>query len=165
VQQATQAILATLDDNGHPYTSLVDVAPLVDGSVLLLLSRLAGHRRFLDRDSRASIIIAPHIHAEDALARPRVSLQGVAESYKADAGECDEYIVRHSNAQLYLSLGDFHFYRLHIQCVRYIAGFARMGWLTTEQYAQAEPDPLWEVAPGAVKHMNADHRGRILMTR
>ncbi|MEM7208652.1 MAG: DUF2470 domain-containing protein [Pseudomonadota bacterium] len=163
VQQASRAVLATLDENGHPYTSVVEVSPLANGNALLLMSRLAEHRQFLDRDARASITIAPHIHTDDALARPRVALQGIAELYDANDSERDEYIARHPDAELYLSLGDFHFYCLEVKRVRYIAGFGRMDWLTTDQYAQAEPDPVWEIAPGAVEHMNDDHRDSILL--
>ena len=32
-----------------------------------------------------------------------------------------------------------------------------MGWVQAEEYARAAPDPLAEVAPGIIEHMNADH--------
>ena len=32
-----------------------------------------------------------------------------------------------------------------------------MGWISAEDYGQAQPDPLAEAAPGIIAHMNADH--------
>ena len=32
-----------------------------------------------------------------------------------------------------------------------------MGWISAEEYGSAPPDPLAEVAPGIIQHMNTDH--------
>jgi len=32
-----------------------------------------------------------------------------------------------------------------------------MGWVSAEDYASALPDPLAEVAPAIIRHMNTDH--------
>src|SRR5918995_6228183 len=51
--------LATLDrESGAPFASLVTVATDVDGSPLLLMSRLSGHTLNLEADPRASILLA-----------------------------------------------------------------------------------------------------------
>ena len=58
--RATRAgTLATLDRNtGHPFASLVNVATDVDGSPLILVSRLATHTANLECDARASLLLA-----------------------------------------------------------------------------------------------------------
>ena len=38
-----------------------------------------------------------------------------------------------------------------------VGGFAAMAWVEAPAYAAAGPDPLSEVAPGIVEHMNRDH--------
>src|SRR5262249_39584547 len=39
----------------------------------------------------------------------------------------------------------------------FVGGFGVMGWVTADDYAQAEPDPLAEAAPSIIEHMNRDH--------
>src|SRR6202140_4218810 len=51
--------LATIDRNtGHPFASLVNVASDVDGSPLILVSRLSIHTANLEVDDRASLLLA-----------------------------------------------------------------------------------------------------------
>ena len=38
-----------------------------------------------------------------------------------------------------------------------------MGWVASEDYAIASPDPLAEAAPGILAHMNADHVDSMLL--
>ena len=38
-----------------------------------------------------------------------------------------------------------------------------MGWIADEDYGSALPDPLAEVAPGIIQHMNADHADALLL--
>ena len=157
-QQAYRGMLSTISDhNGAPYGSLVDICPVESGNLITLMSQLAEHQHFVSADPRASILIAPDMYAGNALARPRLSLIGTVTRCDVDEATREHYISRHPDAAMYLQLGDFHFYQLSVERVRYIAGFGRMGWLTADDYQSAEPDPLWEIAPGAVEHMNDDH--------
>ena len=57
--RATRAgALATIDRNtGHPFASLVNVATDVDGSPLILVSRLSTHTANLEIDGRASLLL------------------------------------------------------------------------------------------------------------
>ena len=51
--------LATIDRNtGHPFASLVNVATDIDGSPLILISRLSTHTANLEEDGRASLLLA-----------------------------------------------------------------------------------------------------------
>src|SRR3972149_616271 len=71
--RATRAgTLATLDRNtGHPFASLVNVATDVDGSPLILVSKLATHTANLERDGRAPRLLAA-TGKGDARAHPRL---------------------------------------------------------------------------------------------
>src|SRR5271170_2483293 len=68
--------LATIDRNtGHPFASLVNVATDVDGSPLILISRLATHTANLEQDGRASLLLASAGDG-DPLAHPRLTVLG-----------------------------------------------------------------------------------------
>src|SRR5437763_14617379 len=58
--RATRAgTLGTLDRHtGHPFASLVNVATDIDGSPLILTSRLSTHTANLEADGRASVLLA-----------------------------------------------------------------------------------------------------------
>lgn len=130
-----RGVLGTLlPKDGYPYTSMVEYAPLPDGDVILFLSRLAEHQKYLTADPRVSLLIAPDIMAENALAQPRVSLVGRAEPAEDRAAMAEIYLQYHPGARPYINFGDFQFYRLQVEKARYIAGFGRMGWITDGRY-------------------------------
>lgn len=135
---ARRGILATLTaEDGFPYGSLVEFAVLPDGDIVLLLSRLAEHQHYLERDGRASLVIAPSLLEENAMAKPRVTLVGRAEPVTDRGRYAEIYVQAHPGAARYLGFADFQFYRLHVERVRYIAGFGQMGWIKGEAYRDA----------------------------
>lgn len=135
VREARLGVLCTLiPEGGFPYGSQVELLVLPDGDIVLFLSRLAEHQHFLAADPRASLVIAPHIFAEHAMAKPRVTLVGRVELIEERASVADAYVERHPDAAGYINFPDFQFYRLRVERVRYIAGFGQMGWITGEAY-------------------------------
>ena len=66
------------------------------------------------------------------------------------------YRERHPDA-FYAAFGDFRLYRLDVSSVRYVGGFGRMSWVSADDHATAEPDPLRPHVAGIVGHMNDDH--------
>lgn len=132
-----RGVLSTLLPNdGYPYASLVDYAPLPDGNVIMFLSRLAEHQRYLMADPRASLLIAPDIMAENALSQPRITLVGRVELATERQTKAEIYLQYHPSARQYINFGDFQFYQLQVEKARYIAGFGRMGWITDSRYHQ-----------------------------
>ena len=68
--------LATLDRNtGHPFASLVNVATDLDGSPVILTSRLSTHTANLEADGRASVLLG-QTGKGDPLAHPRLTVLG-----------------------------------------------------------------------------------------
>lgn len=138
VRGSDHGVLATLSpEDGYPYASLVEFLPTHDGDVVLFLSRLAEHQRYLAADARASVLIAPSMADERALAHPRVTLMGQVELVEDRATFADAYAALHPDARGYLNLPDFQFYRLRVERARYIAGFGQMGWIKGERYRKA----------------------------
>lgn len=159
---ATRAgTLATLDRNtGHPFSSLVNVATDADGSPLILVSQLATHTANLERDGRASLLLA-ETGKGDALAHPRLTVLGTF----APVGDGAEpairrrFLARHPKSELYAGFGDFSFWRMQVVSAHLNGGFARAAdlaaadVLTDVNGAQA----LLEAEEGAIAHMNTDH--------
>jgi putative heme iron utilization protein len=150
--------LATLDRNtGHPFASLVNVATHVDGSPIILTSRLATHTANLEVDARASILLA-ETGKGDPLAHARLTVLGVM----APNGEerlRRRFLARHPKAELYAGFGDFAFWRMTVASAHLNGGFARAADLTASDVLTAIDDAaaLIEAEEGAVNHMNADH--------
>ena len=152
--------LSTLavDPAGHPYGSLVTTA-LVEGSPVFLISALAEHTRNLRQDARASLLLAEATD-ESPLALGRVTLLGRCEpALDASSGVRDAYLEAHPDARYYVDYGDFSFFRLTVESLRYIGGFGRMSWVSAEDWYAAKPDPIAPFASGILEHMNADHKG------
>lgn len=157
LEMANHGALGTLAE-GHPYTSLVAVAAH-EGQPLLLLSDLAEHTRNLRVDPRASLLVWEE-GALDPLATGRVTLLGRLE--EDDSGR-EDFLARHPEAERYAGFKDFHWFRLQVESARYVGGFARMSWVSGEDYGQAAPDPVGPLAAGIKAHMNEDHEEHMLL--
>jgi putative heme iron utilization protein len=155
--------LATLDRNsGHPFASLVNVATDVDGAPLILVSRLATHTANLERDGRASLLLA-ETGKGDALAHPRLTVLGVMAPVARDS--TDEPRVRrrflsgHPKSELYAGFADFAFWRMSVVSAHLNGGFARAADLTAADVLTnvSDAQALIEAEVDAITHMNADH--------
>ena len=157
------ATLATLDRNtGHPFASLTNVATDVDGSPLILVSRLATHTANLERDGRASLLLA-ETGKGDALAHPRLTVLGsmlpVARDGADEARIRRRFLARHPKSELYAGFADFGFWRMDVVSAHLNGGFARAADLTAAEVLTPIEDArdLIEVEESAIAHMNADH--------
>jgi putative heme iron utilization protein len=151
--------LATLEAaTGAPFASLVSIATDADGSPLLLVSRLAGHTANLDRDPRASLLLAARGKG-DPLAHPRLTLMGrvvVTDDERARR----RFLARHPKAALYADFPDFTFRRLVVEAGHLNGGFARAAQLSPAEILTdlSGAEALVAAEEGAIEHMNADHR-------
>ena len=162
--RATRAgALATIDRNtGHPFASLVNVATDVDGSPLILVSRLSTHTANLEVDGRASLLLAS-TGKGDPLAHPRLTLLGsFIQIARDDAQEPRirrRFLARHPKSELYAGFGDFSFWRLETVSAHLNGGFARAADLKAADVMidLSGAEGLLEAEASAVAHMNDDH--------
>jgi len=131
VRQQRWAALATVDSEGTPQASMVSYAfDIANGDLYLHLSTLAEHTRNLSHDPRASLVISKE---DDGRSDPqelaRATLSGTItpivpemNDYKM-AKAC--YLARLPDAAPRFDFGDFSLFRLHVERVRFVGGFAR----------------------------------------
>jgi heme iron utilization protein len=155
--------LGTIDrKTGHPFGSLVNVATDIDGSPLILVSRLSTHTANLEEDKRASLLLASAGRG-DPLAHPRLTVLGdfapVAREDPTEARLRRRFLARHPKSELYAGFADFSFWRLAVVSAHLNAGFARAADLKAADLITdiAGAENLIEAEPGAVAHMNEDH--------
>jgi len=161
---SAHAALATISEDGDPWASMVAYAMLPDGSPVLCVSTLAEHGRNLQRDPRASLMVAQPEVDGDPLANGRVTLAGVAERVEGEAGEEARaaYVARIPAAGLYAGFGDFSIYVLDVRRVRWVGGYGRMDSADAASFRAAEADPVAPGAATAVRDLNADRGGELL---
>ena len=151
------ATLATLMNEGAPFASLTTIATAHDGAPILLLSRLAHHTRFLERDGRCSLLLAKGGRG-DPLAHPRLTLVGTAARIHDPVARA-RFLRRNPKAGLYADFPDFSFWRLTITAVHLNGGFARAADFAPEQLLvdTHHAEPLFAVESDIIDHMNTDH--------
>lgn len=115
--------LATLTETGGPFATLTQFATHYDGAPILLMSRLAAHRRNLERDPRCSLLLAQGGRG-DPLAHPRLTLEAIAKQ-TSDRTARERFLRRNPKASLYVDFPDFSFWRLEVTGVHLNGGFAR----------------------------------------
>src|ERR671919_1510961 len=110
VAQISTGTLCTLalEPQGYPYGSFVTVA-FDDGNPVFLISALAEHTRNLERDPRASLLVAES-GAADPLANGRVTMLGRCTRVDTDGRSARAaFLSTHPNAAYYADFRDFGF--------------------------------------------------------
>jgi putative heme iron utilization protein len=169
LRTARAGALATIDRNtGHPFASLVNVSPDVDGSPLILISRLAAHTANLEQDGRASLLFSTGGKG-DPLAHPRLTLLGsfahIPREHPDEGRVRRRFLARHPKSELYAGFADFSFWRLAVVSAHLNAGFARAADLDAAAVTTDTADAanLIDAEPGAIAHMNADHADAVAL--
>ena len=162
LRRSRQGALATLmAGSGDPYCSLVNVASQADGSPILLISRLALHTTNILADSRVSLMLDERA-AGDPLEGARIMLAGRAEEATGDLAATlrRRYLSAHPSAETFVDFKDFSFFRIIPSGAHLVAGFGRIIDLTPAQFLTdiSDAGEVLEAEPGAVEHMNEDHR-------
>jgi len=150
---------------GHPFGSVMPYGIEGLGQPTFLISSMAMHTQNIQADARASLLVTQPGWSGDPLAGSRVTLVG--EVSRVAQGEVAavraDYLTRHENARFWVDFDDFAFYRMEVVDLYYVAGFGAMGWVAAADYRAAAPDPLAEVAPGILAHMNQDHADALVL--
>lgn len=154
-------VLCTLSKKfeGHPFGSIVPYLVDHDGSLLILISALAEHTKNIQQDGRVSLIT----HSQDD---PHIQMQGrvtvvgraMLEEDRALAGR--RYLRYFPEAKTYFSMGDFQFYRIVPQTMRYIGGLGNIHWVKEGQCTVARC-ALVEQEEELIAQINLQHEQEI----
>ena len=142
---------------GFPGGSVVGFAVDDDGCPLFVFSGMSSHTQDILKDPRCSLTIADKNFkgASDG----RVNLMGNCTLLK-DSDEIDKarefYLKKHPGA-FWANFGDFNWFRMDIQAIRFVGGFARAGSVKPTEYKDASPDPIMAFGGAIADHMNDDH--------
>lgn len=117
--------LGVVMQDGAPYVAMAAYTVEPDtADVLLFLSRLSDHRRALERDPRASLMVeTPDLADEEKLANPRVSLLGAVEPVASHEELRQQWVARHPESRQWIAFPDFGFFRFRTRKARLIEGF------------------------------------------
>lgn len=154
--------LATVDSEGRPFATLVNVATAPDGAPILLLSRLARHTRLLEADGRCSLLLA-QTGKGDPLAHPRLTVTGRA-ARDPDPILRARFLARHPKSALYADFGDFSFWRITPDDFHLNGGFARAADFSAADILLPASPLLRELASledKALEQLNVERRGEL----
>lgn len=127
---------------GYPYASAMPYVLDEHHRPVICVSALAEHTKNLRADSRVSFsVLQPGV--SDLQNGPRLTLIADAERFQASPAFRARYLRYEPGAESLLTL-DFMFFRLRPLRLRYIGGFARMGWVADSDWAALPAHPLEE---------------------
>lgn len=153
------AVMSTISKSnpGYPGGSVVGFAPDEDGRPIFVFSGMSSHTQDILADPKCSLTVASKEFK--GAADGRVNLMGTCKRIKDDEtiAKCKEtYLKKHPGA-FWVDFGDFFWYRMEVEAVRFVGGFARAGSVTAEEYKAAKPDPIMSFGGHIAAHMNDDH--------
>jgi putative heme iron utilization protein len=140
-----------------PGGSVIGFAPDEQGRPIFIFSGMSSHTQDVLANPKCSLTVA----AKDfkGAADGRVNLMGTCTLIK-DAAEKEQakkiYMAKHPGA-FWVDFGDFNWFRMEVEHVRFVGGFARAGSVSAKDYTATEPDRISQFGPAIAKHMNEDH--------
>ena len=155
---ARSATLSTVTTDTWPYGSMVTVAINQDASPLLLMSTLSDHTRNLDNNDRGALLFSAPDRYRNPQRIARATVMGRIRKTKK-THHAARFHTMHPEAKAYSSFGDFDFYRMNIERVHWIGGFAQAHWLRGK-FVKVKPETAQELkaAESSIcQHMNKDH--------
>jgi putative heme iron utilization protein len=163
IRTARSAALATIEPGtGWPLATRVGMSTDMDGTPIILISKLAAHTPALLADPRCTLLVG-YPGRGDPLAHPRISIACEARQVERDSDEHTRldhrYLCHQQKAQLYSGLGDFRYFRLEVRHAALNGGFGKAFDLTGADLINANPAnaELAAAEAGAIEHMNDDH--------
>ncbi len=159
-RRARSGSLATAlaSEGGRPYASLVTVVADVDGSPVFLFSGLSEHTRNLAADQRAALLVEAASGRANPQTGPRLSLLGTIAPEEGERLR-RRFLARHPEAGRYADFADFGTFRMAVERVHWVGGFAAARWLAAEAVLTdaAGAAAIAAAEPAVLAHMNADH--------
>ncbi|RYE88157.1 MAG: HugZ family protein [Hyphomicrobiales bacterium] len=167
LRTARHGSLAVLNaETGAPGVSRVGVSTDIDGTPIVLISRLAPHTAALLKDGRCALLLGDPGKG-DPLAHARLSIDCRTGQVDRQSPEHARLRTRYLNHQpkagLYADLGDFRFFRLEPLAASLNGGFGKAYAMTPDHLltrSTITPE-LQAREPAAVDHMNQDHSDSI----
>jgi hypothetical protein len=162
IRASLSATLATLGADGDPLATLTATGTDMDGTPVLLVSRLSAHTTNLLADPRCSLLCA-RTGKGDPLAHPRLSVVAQARIVERESAEGPRirarFLSRQPKAALYADFPDFLFIRLEMTGASLNGGFGRAFSLTPGDLMTdvAGAEALADAEPEIIAHMNEDH--------
>lgn len=163
LRTARQGALAVLNvETGAPAVSRVGVCTDMDGTPIILTSRLAPHTAAILEDPRCALLLGEPGKG-DPLAHPRISIDCLATEVERDSPEHlrlrTRYLSHQPKAKLYVDLGDFRFFKLEPASASLNGGFGKAYAMTPDHLLtrSAITEELAAREAGAIEHMNEDH--------
>ena len=158
LRRAETASLATLDESGEPFSSLVLVATAPDATPVIFISALALHTKNLKRHPTCSLMVEETDGLEDPMTGSRLSVKAAATAV-TDSHLKARFLRRHPTAELYAALPDFSIFALAPESGYLVEGYGRINGmagaaLLLDKKAVAT---LAEAEADIVEHMNEDH--------
>src|SRR5260370_2762220 len=142
LQQVPHGTLAThsREPRGFPYPTALPFAPTARHVPMVLISHLAEHTRNLQADAGAGFLF-PHSPSDAILEGQRLTMLGSFSPAPPESADelARRYLRYHPDAARYLELGDFTFWVMSLERMRYIGGFGAMGWLDAAALDPREP--------------------------
>lgn len=132
-----KAALATNDETGAPYVSLITLALDYDLSPILYISSMAQHTRNLAKDARVALLLDGTEGLVNPQTGPRVSVVGHAERVD-DPRLAKRFIARIPGAAMYTQLPDFAVWRIRADKAHFVGGFGRAMWIDSPFGLEAE---------------------------
>lgn len=164
LRSARSAALAVLEpgENGFPFVSRALIGIDIDGTPVILVSKLSTHTQALAEDNRCSLLVGD-VGKGDPLVHARMTVQCLAEKLERDDSRHpllrERFLRRHPKAELYVDFPDFAFFRLVPQRASLNGGFGRAYALDGRDLMIASPAiaDLAAMEGRAIDHMNSDH--------
>tara|TARA_B100001287_G_scaffold275012_1_gene281644 strand:- start:1026 stop:1748 length:723 start_codon:yes stop_codon:yes gene_type:complete len=160
-RNSKSGVLSTIskDNKDYPFGSFVTFASFINRIPIFYLSDIAQHTKNLKYKPHGCLTIVNSSSKEkDKQNNERLSLMGDLVKIKENEKKIikEKFYALRPESKNYEKFHGFNFYKLKVNKARWIGGFGKIGWLSTDywkdnniQWSSKEND--------IIDHMNSDH--------
>jgi putative heme iron utilization protein len=153
-------MLSTHTTDNYPFGSVVPYVVSTDASqIIIQVAQIAEHYKNLKTNPKSTLLIVDPFGMHEPMKYPRATIfisWHEAQALNRDLAKEQFQKVIGENIPPDIE-PSFSYFIGEIEKIRWIGGFAKVGWVSKQDYSNAQEDPISRSNHEIVTHMNEDH--------
>ncbi len=153
-------MLSTQSNEQYPFGSIVPyVVSKNDSRLIIQVAQIAEHYKNLKESPKSTLLVSDPFGTHEPMKYPRATIfTSWVEAVDIERESIRQQFVETVGTNIPPEIEpSFSYFSGEIQKVRWIGGFAKVGWVTKDEYIKATYDPISKFNYEIVTHMNQDH--------
>ena len=153
-------MLSTHTGEMYPFGSVVPyVVSADDNKLIIQIAQIAEHYKNIKDSPKSTLLVIDPFGLHEPMKYPRATIfTSWVEAIDQNRESARKQFIETMGQNIPLEIEpSFSYFVGDIEKIRWIGGFAKVGWVSKEDYQSSSLDPICKYSHDIVTHMNQDH--------